>query len=387
MARTQNKKSQSKRKISPFTVLLITTGFLTLFAAAIVIFQNFDIQADSHKEIADAPAGELSFSPEMEDAVNLHPLGSTRLIRVSKSVIELVNLSGSSEDSINTTLASPQIVSMGDYALVFDQGGFQYYLLNRNGLVFSGTVNDPIESAALSPHGLVSLILDRQETNGVLHVLAQDGSLIMEWVALDSQNSGYIIVSDFASDSTYIDVSLLNTNRSDTGSLLNRFSLEKSRLGERIAQYQVDSNSAVIAIINSSERTAFISDRNIYTVNQGALLKGAEFASIYAAAPYGKGAAIIAADTVGGRYKLYSLVDLASVNAGEGLALGENPGIPVSSGRYMAIADGEKVYLITDGKVSKPTVFDLKSNVLSLGLDEHGTILLVTRDEVRRITP
>ncbi len=387
MAAAKANKNRKKRVISPFTILLIITAVLTLAAAGIVIYQNIDLQADSPRKIADAPAGELAFIPEAEESTNLYALGSTRLIRLNKSRIELLNLSGSAEESISTTLATPQVVTVADYALIYDQGGFKYYLFDRNGLIYTGTSNDPIESVSLSSDGLVSLILDRMDTNGVLRVLSGDGSLLMEWVALDSQNSGYIIVADFAYDSSYIDVSLLNTNRSDTTSLVNRFSLEAVRLGERIAQYQLDSDSAILKIINASQKTAFVSDRHLYTVNQGSVLEAANFASIYAATRYGEGTAIVAADSIGGRYKLYCLTDLAAMNPGTGLELGENPGIPVSRGRYTAIADGEELILISNADMSRVSRFDMKSSILSVGLDDNGNILLVTRDEVRRLTP
>lgn len=387
MAQTQAQKKRKKKAVSPFTILLIITAVLTMAAVALVLFSHLDVSAGKPPAIADAPAGEQAFTYEFDEASSLQPLGSTRLLRISKSQIDLLNLSGSSEETINTTMVSPHYIAKDDYGLVYDQGGKSYYLFNRNGLIHSGSAEDPIESASVSQDGLLALILDQKDTNGVLRVLAADGSMQMEWVALDSQNSGYVIRADFATDSSYVDVSLLNTTRTDTGTILNRFSLEDKQVGERLAQFHIDGNKAVLAILNSREKTAFVTDRTFYTVTKGNLAEAASFASISSLSSYGEGAAIVATDTIGGRYQLYCINDLGSMNPGKGLALGESPGAPLSRGRYTALADGDTVYLVTDQKAADARRFDLKSNVLSLGIDEQGHILVVTRDEVRRITP
>lgn len=387
MANGPGKSKVTKRRVSPFTILLTVTAVLTVLAVALLIYQNFDPNKKDGAVILDERAGNYLFSLESGQSDSYYPFGTTRLLKVEQTKVELLNLSGSVEDSVVETFTSPQVFIQGDIAIVYDQGGTSYHTFGKNGLGFSGRVSDPIESVTLSRDGKIAMVLDRDETNGVLRVLNSDGSLMMEWVSLDSQNSGFIIMASFANDSSFIDVSLLNTNRAEPMSLVNRFSLEDSRVGERIAQYQMTGTSPILSIIDNGAKTAFIGERQITTVASGQIVQAASFAVIKSVSHSQNGLAILATDTVGGRDALYYLSDLAQANAGTPLNLGDEVLAPVSSGRYTAIADGELVWLLTDGKLKDARSFDLKSQVSAITVDDNGSILAVCRDEVRRIMP
>lgn len=381
----RHKKGIKKRRLSPFSILLILTAVLTATAVVLVVIQNFDRQAGGRTTILDAPAGELAFTLEMGESSSLYPFSSSRLIRVGQSSIELLNLSGSAEDEVAIAMASPEVIENGQYALVFDQGGQQYYLLSRNGLLYSGNALDPIESASISASGNVALILDRSNTNGVLTVLDEYGDLLMEWVALDAQNSGYVIFSEFAEDSSYIDVSLLNTNRAERVNLVNRFSLESNLLGERIAQYQIDVQSTIVSMVHQNGQTAFISEREIKVADGSQMLDGASFGSILSVAAEDSGISILATETLGGQYALYHFSEVSALDPGTPLMLENNPGMLVSSGRYTAVADGEIVWFVVDGNLSNAVSYDMKSSVHSISIDESGNLLVVCHDAVRRI--
>ena len=369
MANRPVQKKKNKRTVSPFTVLLLVTAVLTVLAVALLVYQNFDADTGGKTLIKDERAGDLLFSLEDNTGSNLYAFGTTRLLSVEQSKVELLNLSGSVEDSVVETLGTPTVVILHDVAVVYDQGGVNFHYFTKNGLSFSAETTDPIESLSLSHDGKMALVLDRDKTNGVLRVLDADGDLLMEWLALDAQNSGYIIMSAFADDSSFIDVSLLNTNRSNPISLVNRFSLEAGRVGERIGQYQMTAESPVMSIVDQGEKTAFITDRQITTNDQGKILQAASFAMI---------------QSVSG---LYYLNDLAQAKAGTALELSDEAGEPVSSGRYTAIADGEKIWIVKNGQTGQAISYDMKSTVLSIAVDANGYILSVCRDDVRRIVP
>lgn len=387
MANRPVQKKKNKRTVSPFTVLLLVTAVLTVLAVALLVYQNFDADTGGKTLIKDERAGDLLFSLEDNTGSNLYAFGTTRLLSVEQSKVELLNLSGSVEDSVVETLGTPTVVILHDVAVVYDQGGFNYHYFTKNGLRFSAETADPIESLSLSHDGKIALILDRDKTNGVLRVLDADGDLLMEWLALDAQNSGYIIMSAFAEDSSFIDVSLLNTNRSNPISLVNRFSLEAGRVGERIGQYQMTAESPVMSIVDQGEKTAFITDRQITTNDQGKILQAASFAMIQSVSAGDSGLAVLAQETVGGRMGLYYLNDLAQAKAGTALELSDEAGEPVSSGRYTAIADGEKIWIVKNGQTGQAISYDMKSTVLSIAVDTNGYILSVCRDDVRRIVP
>ncbi len=387
MAKGPQRKKKTARRISPFTVLLILTAVLTVLTAAVVIVQNFDIRADGKKEITDAPAGELSFTVDSNEADQLYAFSSNRVLQVGPGKIELLNLSGSVEDEVTSNITSPRVLQSNKHAFVFDLGSHQYFLFDSSGLLYNAVSDDIIEAAAISSTGHVALILDRPNTNGVLRVLDETGELLMEWVSLDSRSSGYIIMTSFAEDGSYIDVSLLNTNRAETQNQINRFSLDEDMIGERIAQFQIGDKSPILQIVNHGQKAAFISERKVTVADGGQVLDGVEFAHIEAVTATDKGLALLATDTVGSRYGLYILSDLASKNAGTPLMLGELTKSPVSRGRYTAIADGSIVWLVTDGKIDAAKSFDLKSDVYHFDIDEKGHILAVTATEVRRIVP
>lgn len=387
MANRPSKKKNKKRRLSPFTILLLVTAVLTVLAVALLVYQNFDADSSGAAIIQDERAGESLFSLDEIDATSLHPFGTTRLLLIEQAKVELLNLSGSVEDSLIETMAAPSLVVRQDVAVVYDQGATSYHYFTKNGLSFFGRAEDPIESLSLSNDGKLALVLNRDNTNGVLRVLDSDGSLLMEWVALDAQNSGYIIMSAFAEDSSYIDVSLLNTNRSNPISLVNRFSLEDLRMGERLGQYQMDSSTPVMSIIDQGDKTAFITDRQITTIDQGRTVQAASFAMIESVSSSDTGLSILATDSIGARLGLYHLKDLAQANPGTALELSDEAGVPKSAGRYTAIADGERVWLIADGRMDQARSYDMKTTVQAIDVDSNGQILVVCRDEVRRIAP
>lgn len=371
---------------------LLRTAVLMLLAGALALV--FAVPADTARHAAERGQvavlrGGQGFAIAPDEADGMTPFGAERLIKVSGDAVSLLNIAGGVEFRLNIQLRDAQVLLAGDRALLYDRQGTQYCMLSTSGLIFQGQTESSIESAVCSDAGRVAFILSPPDTRGALLVLDRDGRQIMEWISRKSAESGYLIAAAFGRDDRAVHVSLMNTDGASIRPIIKRFSLENRTLGAEQLSLSPNLNGALPLICAVRDRHLWLSDgRTLYDYDEdtGVISVLYTFQAIRSMSVYRDGVAVTASlPDPGGLQLFYLSGSPGDADAAAGIRLGEEPGAPVVSGRYLAVGDGSRVLIVSQGDLSRPKWRTLSEPVLSLGLNSAGDLLSVTADAVLRL--
>lgn len=371
---------------------LIRTAVLMLLAGALAIV--FAIPADwarhaAEREQVSVLRGAQGFAIAPDEADGITPFGAERLIKVTGDSVSLLNIAGGVEFRLNIQLREAQVLLLGDRALLYDRQGTQYCMLNASGLVFQGQTESSIESAVGSAAGRVAFILSPPDTRGALLVLDRDGRQILEWISRQSTESGYLIAAAFSGRDRAVHVSLMNTDGAAIRPIIKRFSLETGTSGTEQLSISPNLNGALPLIAPAHDRHLWLSDgRTLYDYDEdtGVISVLYNFRVIRSMTPYRDGAAVIAGLPDQGGLQLFCLSgDPGDAAAESGIQLGEEPGVPIVSGRYLAVGDGSRILTVSQGNLSRPKWLSLADPVLALGLNADGDLLSVSANAVIRL--
>lgn len=319
------------------------------------------------------------------DAASLTPFGDAYVLRLNPNRLSVINLEGAEEYSFNIRSESPQVATAGDYALVYERDGYDYYLARPQGVIYEGKTQDPIIEGQVSPDGKVALILDSPETRGVLRLMNTDGRHLFDYRLRDRLRSGQLIRANFAQDEPIVDLALLNTDGSSPRPLIHRFDLETAKLSEI---YQIDATEVLPVIAQGVGGDLLaIGPQSVYRLQGDIVVPWLSAARIQAALPCQNGAAMIASETFDGVNRLYylkfsdnstQLAELPSV------VVGDNPQLFVTRNNYAAVAEDTVLHVVNINTMATERV-DLGSNIIQISLDDRGRVLVVTQDRVMRI--
>ena len=112
--------------VTIFTVLLIVS-----IALIFVVSEKIDSMAGADAQIKLSAQG--GFNCEYSEAQKLYPYGDG-VIKVTSERIAYLNLSGSEIFSQTISYQNPQCVTFGDYVAVFDRDGYNFTVLEKNGV-------------------------------------------------------------------------------------------------------------------------------------------------------------------------------------------------------------------------------------------------------------
>ena len=228
-------------------VLLVLGIILLVFLVALLLWLALTGQdpfgGQEERSVVDSPVD--GFLLDKLDADTLTPFADAYLLRLSPNRLSVLNLEGAEEFSFGIRAESPQVTTASDYALVYEQDGYDYYLVQPTGVIYEGRTLDPIIEAQVSNQGQAALILDAPDTRGVLRVMEKDGRHLFDYRLRDRMRSGYLITVNFAESQPYLDLSLLNTDGAIPRPLIHRFDLETAKLTDI---YQMDATEVLPVI-------------------------------------------------------------------------------------------------------------------------------------------
>lgn len=382
--RSRQAKTAMKRRRN---VLLVLGIILLVFLGALLLWLALTGQdpfgGQDERSVVDSPVD--GFLLDKLDADTLTPFADAYLLRLSPNRLSVLNLEGAEEFSFGIRSESPRVTTASDYALVYEQDGYDYYLVQPTGVIYEGRTLDPIVEAQVSNQGQAALILDAPDTRGVLRVMEKDGRHLFDYRLRDRMRSGYLITVNFAESQPYLDLSLLNTDGAIPRPLIHRFDLETAKLTDI---YQMDATEVlpVIAQGIGGDMLA-IGPTSVWRMEDQHMVPWQEVAKIEAAIPCQNGAAALASETYDGEIRLYYLKfgsDATQFSELPSISVGSHPENFVSRNNFVAVSDGSTIYLVNVNTMATDRI-ELGSQILKMSLDDRGRVLVVTQDRVIRL--
>ena len=214
--------------VTIFAVLLIIC-----VALIFVVSKKIESLAGADAQIKLSAQG--GFSCEYSEAQKLYPYGDG-VIKVTSERIAYLTLSGSEVFSHTVSYQNPQCVVYGDYVAVFDRDGYNFTVLDQNGVWYSKPMADAVKAVTLSDNGFAAVISGNNDSFGEVSLFDRAGNELAVWT---SYNSGFPVCCAFNGDYTKLAVSTVNTNGAVIIPYVRVFSITPNDKGYDVADYAV----------------------------------------------------------------------------------------------------------------------------------------------------
>ncbi len=383
--------SPSTKKVENrgFAVLLLLVFMLILgllFILATLPMSALLSADDAEQEVLSLNTEE-SFPLAEGEAELMYPFNTDHLIKVTNELVSYVSFRGQVEKAVTINCPTPLVSINEAFILVADLGGYNFYLLDQNGLVLQGKTSAPIQAASVSPHGKTAFVMDEMHTKGVLRVLDERGKHILDWRVRDRLKSGYIIAMDFTADSQMIDVSLLNTDGASVKPYLTRVDLERQALATTVLQ---DGTNAFPLLYHSGEETIAVSSERVVKNQDAQAELWLSFQNIQEVAADESGLALLASPQAGEVPSLYyfSYDDIGNSNRGDantGTVLGAEPYNLTSGFGRISVAVEDSVYILKQNNINEANHYTCGAPIVRQKFLSETHLLIICRNRVQII--
>ena len=249
--------------VTIFTVLLIVS-----IALIFVVSKKIDSLAGADAQIKLSAQG--GFSCEYSEAQKLYPYGDG-VIKITSDRIAYLNLSGGEIFSHTVSYQNPQCMTFGDFVAVFDRDGYNFTVLDKDGIWYSKPTANPIKSVQMSDDGFTAVICGSSEAYGEVCLYDKSGNEIAVWT---SYNSGFPICCAFNPDSTLLAVSTINTSGAVIVPYIRVFSIKNTDKGYEVADnavYTTDDNVMFASVCYVGKKLCCFTTNALYEVKEDTL--------------------------------------------------------------------------------------------------------------------
>jgi len=371
-------KHEKKRNPLLRLVTFIVTAVLLLSALALVVFRdswNMDALVRTLRyyniERSDNGAA-VPFEHGGKDT-DIYTLLDGNLLLCSPNYLQLYSQSGTSYIDQSIAFQRPVIRTAGRYAIVFDVGGKEYFLISGRELIYQGTIegNRSIISANICSNGQYAIVSTERGYKGVVNLYRSAGDLAATWgvssefvadCALMNNGNTLVILSIGQDGSSFRSTLKYHTMGVEEPfaavELLNNVVLDLKVQGDTLwalGENQVNAYSASAALLGSYDYT------NGYLKQYS--LSGDGYATLLI-----------------GVYRAGSMGNLVMVSAtGEVLgmeSISEQVLTLSSAGRYTALLTYDKMSLFTTGFAPYGSDYSAVTAQCALMRDDGSVLLL-----------
>lgn len=343
-----NKKPSEKKKEGGVSQAMIRKGLtiaVMIFAALLVISialifvvsKKIDSMSGADAQIKLSAQG--GFSCEYSEAQKLYPYADG-VIKITSERIAYLNLSGTEVFAQAVSYQNPQCVTFGEYVAVFDRDGYNFTVLDRDGVWYSKPTTNPVKSVQMSENGFTAVICGSDESFGEVVVYDKSGNQIAVWT---SYNSGFPVCCTFNSDSSLIAVSTINTSGAVIVPYIRVFSIEKTNKGYEVDDYAVyttEDNVIFASICYVGNKLCCFTSNALYEVKNNNLSRmDTGFSAIGYVKKVGNNLFVTYSDGVS------QLNRLAIINSSDSIIYDSNIGTNI-----ICVAQGEGCYAINVDK-------------------------------------
>jgi hypothetical protein len=378
----RRKRHPKRRSLFPVVILLII--MLMVSSGVLVFLVRNHIEASSGVESVTKISAQGGFSVEYSEAQKLYPY-SDGVLKVTATRAAFLSMDGSEIYGVDIEMENPFCVINGDYALVADAGGYFCILLSPEGLIYKQQMTGAISFGALSSDGLAAVIMEQQGKKGSVSVMDKAGASLLQW---NSVESGYPVSVEFSPDQTVLDISLIDTDGSTMIPHLKQIRLPSStnnNKAEDLAIYTPEITTILPSICYIGQDMpvlAGISDIIGFSGGQTKTLDK-KFGQIISVFSVDNGLAVIYTDGVGQEIKLEYLT--SSFTRGSSLVLGNSFIDADSRNGKIVVAADDKIMLIDAATLNIDKSVTVDQEVIRVGFEGNGKVLVITADSVREI--
>ena len=335
------------RKGLTIAVMIFATLLIVSIALIFVVSKKIESMSGADAQIKLSAQG--GFSCEYSEAQKLYPYGDG-VIKVTSERIAYLNLSGSEIFSHTVSYQNPQCVTFGDYVTVFDRDGYNFTVLDKDGVWYSKPTANPIKAVQMSDDGFTAVISGSNDSFGDVTLYDKDGNQLAVWT---SYNSGFPVCCAFNQDSTLLAVSTINTSGAVIVPFVRVFSITKTSKGYEVDDYAVyTTNDSVIfaSICYIGNKLCCFTANALYEVKDDNLSRmNFDFSAIGYVKKVGNNLFITYADGIS------QLNKLAIINSSDSIIYNSNIGaniICVAQGNgYYAINVDRRVFIYNSSGV------------------------------------
>lgn len=344
-----NKKPSPKKKEGSVTqsmirngltvaVMIFTTILIISIALIFVVSKKIDSMSGADAQIKLSAQG--GFSCEYSEAQKLFPYAEG-VIKVTSERIAYLNLSGNEVFAQAVSYQNPQCVTFGDYVAVFDRDGYNFTVLDRDGIWYSKPTTNPIKAVQMSDDGFIAVICGSDESFGEVDMFDKDGNQIAVWT---SYNSGFPVCCAFNGNSSLIAVSTINTSGAVIVPYIRVFSINKSNKGgyevDDYAVYTTEDNVIFASICYVGDKLCCFTSNAFYEVKDNNLSRmDADFSAIGYVKKVGNNLFVTYSDGVS------QLNKLKIINSSDAVIYDSNIGTNI-----ICVAQGDGCYAISVDK-------------------------------------
>ena len=359
-----------------FAVLLIVSIVL-LF----VVSKKIDSMSGADAQIKLSAQG--GFSCEYSEAQKLYPYADG-VIKITSERIAYLNLSGDEIFAQAVSYQNPQCVTFGNNVVVFDRDGYNFTVLDKNGIWYSKPTTNPVKSVLISDDGFVSVICGSEESFGAVVLYDKSGNQIAEWT---SYNSGFPVCCAFNSDSTLLAVSTINTSGAVIVPYVRVFSINKTNKGYEVDDYAVyttEDNVIFASICYAGNKLCCFTSNSLYEVKDNNLSRmNFDFSAIGFVKKVGNNLFVTYSDGVS------QLNKLAIINSSDSIIYNSNIGsniICVCQGvGYYAINVDHRVFVYnTSGVITND--YSVDEDIIRMNFLDGNKLCVVSTSGVHTIT-
>ena len=256
------------RKGLTVAVMIFATILILSIAMIFVVSKKIDSLSGADAQIKLSAQG--GFTCEYSEAQKLFPYGDG-VIKVTSERIAYLNLSGSEIFSQTVSYQNPQCVTFGDKVAVFDRDGYNFTVLDQDGIWYSKPTVNPIKAVQMSDDGFMAVISGGSESFGEISLYDRTGNQIAVWT---SYNSGFPVCCAFNSDSTRLAVSTINTSGAVIVPLVRVFSITNTIKGYEVednAVYTTDDSVIFSSVCYVGKKLCCFTANALYEVNDNSL--------------------------------------------------------------------------------------------------------------------
>lgn len=377
------KRSARHRSLLPLLIFFIL--LLMIASAALTYLIRNHIDAAAGFDSATRLSAQSGFTCEYSEAQKLYPF-SDGVLKVTATRAAYLSMSGTEIYGVDIAMDNPFCVICGDYALVADAGGYFCVLLNSSGEVYEKQMSGAISFGALSSDGMAGLIMEMQDTKGAVYLLDTKGDFLAQWSSVES---GYPVSISFSPDQSTVDIALVDTDGSVMQPQLRQIVLASAGTDQN-AEVRALYKPEVTSILSSisyigKDMTVLAGISDVLCFQNGEIKTlSPSFGQIISVFSADGGVAVIYAEGVGQEARMEYLD--SNFTRGDSIVLGNSFIDAAARNDKIVIAADDRIMLVDADTLAIEKSVTVDEEVIRVGFEKDGTVVVITADSVRELT-
>jgi len=378
----RGKGSKIKRSLFPLVILF---AVLLMIASGVLIYLVREhVEASSGYDKTAYEMMASGFSCEYSEAQKLYPFGEG-VLKVTQTRVAYLSMTGAEVYGADIDMENPFCVVNTEYALVADAGGYFCALFDTSGKVFTYQMDGAIRFGTVGTDGTTAYILEKSDTKGTLYLLDKNSVFISEWRSVES---GYPLSACFAPDQSSVYIALADTDGGVIRPHMKEIGLsvqDGAYAARDLSIYSPESTdilSVIAAIGDDTLYAAGISDLFVFSGGASQAIS-TPFGQILQILPAGNRLAVFYSEGIEQEICLELIgTDMKRQTP---LVIGNDLSAVIANDKVIvAASDNSLIFINTSTNAILKTI-EVNQEIIRIGFQEDGTVVVVTADGVREI--